>query len=87
VGRLDLPDPVRDEDIWFEDRRPEIGSDAWIAAEIAAGRSGEEVDGHWVIGDGELRLTVVVRGYGRLEEDPTVVYLAAGEEITIKAGA
>lgn len=43
MGRLDLPDPVRDEDIWFEPR-PEIGSEAWTRAQLAAGNTTEERD-------------------------------------------
>jgi hypothetical protein len=48
MGRLDLRDPYRDEDAARDDvltpTHPEIGSDAWTAAEIKAGRSGEEHD-------------------------------------------
>jgi hypothetical protein len=44
MGRLDLPDKTRDEDTSAQRPRPEIGSVAWVAQEIAAGRSGEEHD-------------------------------------------
>ena len=41
------PDKYRDEDICSRDEaicRPEIGSEAWVRAEIAAPRPGEEHD-------------------------------------------
>lgn len=44
MGRLDLPDKLRDEDTAAPRPRPEIGSVAWVAQEIVAGRSGEEHD-------------------------------------------
>lgn len=54
MGRLDLPDKYRDEDehnvfgyqldVYDCIRVAEIGSEAWIKAELAAGRSGEERD-------------------------------------------